>query len=64
VVGDAALLVDPYDEEDVASAMRRAATDDALRLALREKGMGRAAEFTWLRTAELTLASYQAALDM
>ena len=47
VVGDAALLVDPYDPAAIAGGMERALTDPALRLSLREKGLARATEFSW-----------------
>lgn len=47
VVGDAAVLVDPYDTASIAEGMRRALTDEPLRAELREKGMARAREFSW-----------------
>jgi glycosyltransferase involved in cell wall biosynthesis len=47
VVGDAALLVDPYSSTSIADGMRRALTDESLRASLREKGMARAREFSW-----------------
>jgi len=55
-VGDAALLVDPNAPEAIADAMERVATDVALRDDLREKGLRRAGEFSWRKTAERTLA--------
>ncbi len=59
VVGDAALAVAPDDIEALADAMLRAANDDALRAVLRSKGLGRATEFTWERTAKLTCETYK-----
>jgi glycosyltransferase involved in cell wall biosynthesis len=47
VVGDAALLVDPYDVTSIADGMRRALTDEDLRQWLHERGMARAREFSW-----------------
>lgn len=47
VVGDAALLVDPYDTASIADGMRRALTDEDLRQWLRERGKARAREFSW-----------------
>jgi glycosyltransferase involved in cell wall biosynthesis len=47
VVGDAAILVDPYSSESIAEGMRRALLDEELRASLREKGMARAREFSW-----------------
>lgn len=52
VVEDAALLVNPLDETALAEAMLSAATDEAVRRALREKGLRRVAAFTWESSAE------------
>lgn len=62
-VGDAALLVNPEDEEAIAHAMVRLATDPALCHSLREAGLARAAQFTWRRTAALTANTYRRALE-
>jgi glycosyltransferase involved in cell wall biosynthesis len=51
VCGDAALLVDPDDAQALAAAVLRAADDMALREDLRARGLIRAAQFTWDRTA-------------
>ncbi|WP_165360661.1 glycosyltransferase family 1 protein [Candidatus Chloroploca sp. Khr17] len=63
VVGDAALTVDPYDVTALARAMERALTDATLRTDLRAKGLARAAQFTWERTARETLEVYRQALN-
>src|SRR5215467_3028832 len=42
VVGDAALMIDPYEPADIADAMQRVLTDAALRADLRERGLARA----------------------
>ena len=55
VVGDAAILVDAEDVESIADAISRIASSDSLREALRRRGLERAKEFTWERTAEQTL---------
>jgi glycosyltransferase involved in cell wall biosynthesis len=47
VAGGAALLVDPYDEEAIASGIVRAVTDESLRADLIEKGKERARMFSW-----------------
>jgi glycosyltransferase involved in cell wall biosynthesis len=60
VVGDAGLLFDPEDVEDLASALTRVVTDSALRVALVARGRARAAQFSWERTAKETLAVYEA----
>ena len=51
VAGDAALLVDPLDEDALDAALRRLLMDEALRASLRERGLARAATFTWERAA-------------
>jgi len=50
VVGDAALLVDPRDAEAIAAAIERILTDEPLRRALIQKGLGRSHEFSWERS--------------
>jgi glycosyltransferase involved in cell wall biosynthesis len=62
VVGDSALLVDPYSVEEIANGIERLLSDEKLRLSLREKGLRKASTFSWRRTAELTLAVYRDAL--
>lgn len=60
VVGDAAVLFDPQDSEAIAAAIRRALADAELRDRLRERGLARAAMFSWERTAQETLEAYRA----
>jgi glycosyltransferase involved in cell wall biosynthesis len=62
VVGDAALLVDPQDEGELAVALHRLLSDDVLWAELRHKGLARAKTFSWQRAAEETLAVYRKAL--
>jgi glycosyltransferase involved in cell wall biosynthesis len=59
VVGDAALLVNPRDSEEIAVAMHRLLTDDALHAELREKGLQRARTFSWEKAAQRTLEVYR-----
>jgi glycosyltransferase involved in cell wall biosynthesis len=57
VAGDeAALYFDPLDEDALAAALDRIATDAELRSRLVVAGPERARPFTWIRTAEKTLA--------
>ena len=63
VVGDSALLVDPYTTAEIAEAMVRVVTDSALRERLRERGLQRAAGFSWMETARQTLAVYREAIS-
>jgi glycosyltransferase involved in cell wall biosynthesis len=62
VAGDAAVLFDPYQETAIAKALRRLVEDDSLRAVLRARGLARAAEFTWERTARATLSCYERTL--
>ncbi len=59
VVGEAGLLVDPDDVDDIAQALIRVLTDGALRAGMRALGLAQAARFTWERTAQATLAVYR-----
>lgn len=52
IAGDAALLVDPFSPEEIASAMKQISTDSSLRSRLIEAGTERAAKFTWDKSAE------------
>lgn len=63
VTGDAALLVDPDDEDALADALRALAGDKAIRDGFRAKGLVRAAQFTWKRTARMTIETYARALN-
>jgi glycosyltransferase involved in cell wall biosynthesis len=58
IVGRAALLVNPYDEEEIAGAIARLMTDTELRRQLATEGAARAKQFTWKSTADKTLALY------
>ncbi len=59
VAGDAALLVDPKDTRGFADAMTWVLTDADLRRDLRERGLARAARFTWDQTAREMVAVYE-----
>ena len=59
VVGDAALMFDPNDWEEMAVAIRRLLTDEELHAEMSEKGLRRAATFSWSRAAAETLQVYQ-----
>jgi glycosyltransferase involved in cell wall biosynthesis len=50
VVGDAALMIDPYDAAAIADAMKRVLTDTDLRVDLQGRGLARAREFSWERS--------------
>jgi len=61
IVGDAGVLVDPFDVNDIACAMERLMRDSTFRSHLRAKGLERAKLFDWRETARRTLAIYKKA---
>jgi len=62
VAGDAALLVDPFSIESISGAMMRIAKDEKLRKTLVEKGMERAKNFSWQKSADRLWASIEKTL--
>jgi glycosyltransferase involved in cell wall biosynthesis len=62
VAVDAAMLVDPTDEEAIADALRQVLTEPALRGDLSQRGRERAAGFSWEATARATLDVYREVL--
>ncbi len=63
VVGDAGLTVDPDDVQGLAGAILAILTQDDLAARLAERGLDRAARFSWLETARRTLDAYISAAD-
>lgn len=61
VVGDAGLQVNPFDVDEIASALGRLIEDGALREELRCRGLERARHFSWLETARQTIEIYERA---
>lgn len=59
VVGDAGLLVDPFDIDAIARALARLIDDAALRAELSSRGLQRARAFDWRDTARMTLQVYR-----
>ena len=58
-VGDAALTVDPTSVDELAEALSRVLSDEALRARLIAAGLARAAEFTWGKAAARTADVYR-----
>jgi len=58
VVGEAGIMVNPYDTDSLVKAMRQVLTNDELRANMVRKGLERAKEFSWERAAEQTLEVY------
>jgi glycosyltransferase involved in cell wall biosynthesis len=61
VAGDAALVFDPRRPSAIAGAVTKILSNPGLARDLSERGRARAAEFTWKRAAEETLASFERA---
>jgi glycosyltransferase involved in cell wall biosynthesis len=58
IAAAAALTVDPYDVDAVTSAIVRLASDSSVRHELSHRGLARAREFSWSRSAKEMLALY------
>lgn len=62
VVGEGALIAPAEDVGGLAETMARGLRDETLRRQLADRGRRRAAEFTWERAAQQTLALYDAVI--
>jgi len=63
VVGEAGLLVEPTEIENLAAAVERLISSPDLRRDLSTRGLERAKEFSWERCARETLHVYRAAVS-
>lgn len=59
VVGDAGILVDPHDSDQIADAMLQIDQDASLRQRLSEAGKAQAQKFQWQATARQTLTLFE-----
>jgi len=59
IIGDAGLMVDPFDERSMLDGIARVLSDPKLRAELKVKGMARANMFDWKETAKQTLRVYE-----
>lgn len=59
VAGEAAVLVDPYSEDEMAEAICRVLSNISLREELCEKGLEQCKKFTWEKTAAQTYQIYR-----
>jgi glycosyltransferase involved in cell wall biosynthesis len=62
VVGDAGILVDPYEVDAIAEGIRRIVQATSLRCELKQKGLARAGKYTWDQTARKTQEILEAAI--
>ena len=58
VVGDAAVLVDPYSAASIAAGIQQVLTDPELRETLRVRGLERARQFSWEASVRRTVEVY------
>ena len=63
IAGDAAILVEPDDAESIAEALYQTLTDSGKRAYMRQRGLERAAQFTWKQTTQATLDLYHRVLS-
>jgi glycosyltransferase involved in cell wall biosynthesis len=59
VVGDSGILIDPDSPDEIASRITEVCTNTVVANALRDRGISRAATFTWDQTASSTIDVYQ-----
>lgn len=59
VVGDSGILINPYSLNDLQNSIETLLNDEKLQENLSKKSKKRAKEFSWTKTAELTLNAYE-----
>jgi glycosyltransferase involved in cell wall biosynthesis len=59
VAGNAAMLFDPYDPQDLSRILRRVLSENELKQSLRERGLIRAQQFSWAKTAAHHIPVYR-----
>jgi glycosyltransferase involved in cell wall biosynthesis len=59
VVGDAGLLIDPHDVDELTVNIWRVLNDEQLREEMRDKGLRQAQRFSWERAARETKEIYE-----
>lgn len=64
VAGTAAFTVDPRNHDEIVSALQKLMENDLVRTQYREKGLIRAKNYSWEKTAQLTMDAYKKALIM
>ncbi len=57
--GDAALLIDPLNVDELTGALARLLTDEGLRMSLVQQGYAQAGRFTWERSAQALRTVYR-----
>jgi glycosyltransferase involved in cell wall biosynthesis len=60
---DSALLINPYNIDDLSYAIERVLNDSLLMLTMVKKGLLRSMNFSWQKTAQLTTNAYKAMIN-
>ena len=60
---DSALLINPYNIDDLSYAIERVLNDSLLMLTMVKKGLLRSMNFSWQKTAQLTTNAYRAMIN-
>ncbi|MGV2387477.1 MAG UNVERIFIED_CONTAM: hypothetical protein LVR29_01500 [Microcystis novacekii LVE1205-3] len=55
----AAILINPYDKDELSQAMLNLLSDEKLRNELTQKGIERAKQFSWSKCAQETVEIYK-----
>jgi glycosyltransferase involved in cell wall biosynthesis len=63
IAAGSARLIDPFNEEDIATALLEVTRSEELRNSMRARGLKRAADFTWAETARRTLEVLHGVLE-
>jgi glycosyltransferase involved in cell wall biosynthesis len=63
VCADAAILIDPYDVNEISNALESVYYDSDLRFFLKKRSVDRAAQFSWDKCVRSTLDAYKAAFE-
>jgi len=63
VVGDAGIMIDPFDVDSLTESMHKILTDNDLKKELSKKSLERAKFFNWEKTADQTLEVYEEVLN-
>ena len=63
VLGEAALLVDPFDVDSISFAIGKLIDDSDFRATLRARGLNQSRRYSWHETARQTLKVYEQAAD-
>ena len=59
VTKDCTLLIDPFNKDELSNSILKVLNSSSLSEELSEKGYSNSKNFTWTKTAELTLQAYE-----